>query len=210
VAWVLAAASVLWGLAISTRALGRRPTRPWLYDLHRFLGGLAVIFTAIHVVAVLLDSYTEFGPAQVLIPFVATWHPLAVAWGIVALYLLVAVEATSLLRNRITARRWRQVHLASFGLFATATIHALSSGTDRAVPLFYAPVAAITSLVVWLTIVRVLRSRAPAVALGPTTGTRGVTVPPMPHLSEPAGVGRWTTTAASPRSTLPPPPPVRL
>ena len=45
VAWGLAAASVVWGLALSTRLLGRRPRPGWLLDLHRFLGGLALSFT---------------------------------------------------------------------------------------------------------------------------------------------------------------------
>ena len=46
VAWALAAASVVWGLALSTRALGRTPRPAWLFDLHRFLGGIALAFTA--------------------------------------------------------------------------------------------------------------------------------------------------------------------
>ena len=49
VAWSLAAASVLWGLALSTRVLRGSPRPAWLFDLHRFLGGTALIFTAVHV-----------------------------------------------------------------------------------------------------------------------------------------------------------------
>lgn len=45
VAWALAASSVVWGLALSSRVLGRRPRPAWLFDLHRFLGGLALVFT---------------------------------------------------------------------------------------------------------------------------------------------------------------------
>jgi DMSO/TMAO reductase YedYZ heme-binding membrane subunit len=44
---------------------------------------------------------SEQSLAAVLVPFVATWHPTAVAWGIVAFYLLLAVEGTSLLKPRI-------------------------------------------------------------------------------------------------------------
>jgi hypothetical protein len=42
VAWALAPASVVWELALSTHALGRRPRPAGLFDLHRFLGGLAL------------------------------------------------------------------------------------------------------------------------------------------------------------------------
>ena len=100
VAWAVAAASVIWGLALSTRALVKRPRPAWLFDLHRFLGGLALVFTAVHVVAILADSYVPFGLVEVLVPFVGTWHPVAVAWGIVGLYVLLAVELTSLARTQ--------------------------------------------------------------------------------------------------------------
>src|SRR5439155_22653243 len=95
VAWSLAGASVLWGLAISTRALKGRPRPAWLFDLHRFLGGIAVAFTAIHVGAILLDTYVHFSLVNVVVPFTGTWHSAAVAWGIVAIYVLVAVDLTS-------------------------------------------------------------------------------------------------------------------
>ena len=47
VAWGLAASSVVWGLALSTHVLGRKPRPTWLFDLHRFLGGLALAATLI-------------------------------------------------------------------------------------------------------------------------------------------------------------------
>jgi predicted ferric reductase len=131
VAWVLLALSVLWGLALSTKAFGKRPRPNWLLDLHRFLGGLAVIFTGVHVVAIVLDSFVAFSPLNVVVPFTGTWHPAAVAWGIVAMYGLVAVEITSLLRKRISKQAWRMTHYLSFPLFAIATIHVLTAGTDR-------------------------------------------------------------------------------
>ena len=68
VAWALAAGSVVWGLALSTRALGRKPRPAWLFDLHRFLGGIAVVFTGIHVAAILLDTYVHFGLLNVVVP----------------------------------------------------------------------------------------------------------------------------------------------
>jgi hypothetical protein len=130
IAWGLLAASVMWGLTISTRLFRGRPRPAWLLDLHRFLGGLGSIFVGVHVGALLLDTFVHFGLASVLVPFVATWHPVAVAWGVVALYLLVAVELTSLARRRLSKRLWRETHYASFPLFAVATVHGLTAGTD--------------------------------------------------------------------------------
>jgi predicted ferric reductase len=134
VAWALLAAATLWGLTLSTKsprkAIGSIPRPNWLLDMHRWLGGTALAFTGVHVGALLLDQYTHFGLSAILIPFASTWHPVAVAWGVVGLYLLLAVELTSLARSRLSKRAWRRVHTASFVLFVTATIHGLSAGTD--------------------------------------------------------------------------------
>jgi hypothetical protein len=155
VAWVLLTASVLWGLALSTKLFGKRPRPNWVLDLHRFLGGAAVVFTAIHIASIVLDSYVDFGFVAIFVPFTSRWHPIAVAWGIVALYLLLAVEVTSLLRKRLSKQLWRATHFASFPLFALATTHALSAGTDRAAFLLRYGVALTTVSVVLLTAVRV-------------------------------------------------------
>src|SRR4051794_15679086 len=99
VAWALLNAGVIWGLALSTKVLGPKPRPSWMLDLHRFLGGAAVAFVGVHVGGILLDTYTHFGLVDVLVPLTAQWKPTAVAWGIVAMYLLLAVEITSLLRR---------------------------------------------------------------------------------------------------------------
>ena len=158
VAWAVAAASVIWGLALSTHALGRKPRPAWLFDLHRFLGGLVLIFTGVHVLAVLFNAYVHFSLVNILVPFTGTWHPAAVAWGIVGVYLLLAVELTSLARARVPKRLWRRVHFASFVLFATTTLHALTAGTDRRSAAFLLAAFAACGIVAVLTAVRVFRS----------------------------------------------------
>src|SRR4051794_16227482 len=81
VGWALLTASVLWGLAISTKATvgGRRPRPSWMLDKHRTLGALASIFVVVHVVALIADSYVPFDLVSVLVPFASGWRPLAVA-----------------------------------------------------------------------------------------------------------------------------------
>lgn len=131
VAWGLAALAVLWGVALSTRALGRKPKAPWLLDLHRFLGALTVVFVAVHVVGLWADSYIQFTAAELFVPFASSWETVAVAWGVIAFYLLVAVEITSLLMGRIPKSWWKGVHFSSYALYALATVHLLQAGTDR-------------------------------------------------------------------------------
>jgi predicted ferric reductase len=156
VAWALAAGSVVWGLALSTRVLGGRPRPAWLYDLHRFLGGLALGFVAVHVLAVLADGYVHFSLVDVLVPLTGDWHPLAVAWGIVGLYLLAAVELTSLARASLPRGLWRRVHYASFALYAATTVHGLAAGTDAGSPAFLVANALVAALVAGLAAARFL------------------------------------------------------
>src|SRR6476659_8676327 len=157
ISWALLAASVLWGLAISTKATAGRVRPNWMLDLHRFLGGLAVVFVGMHVVSIVLDSFVHFGLTDVLVPLASSWHPVAVAWGIVGLYLLLAVELTSLFRRRLPRRLWRGVHALSFPLFALATVHGLTAGTDRGNLLWQVTVWSTTAAVVFLTAVRLLQ-----------------------------------------------------
>lgn len=154
VAWALLALAVLWGLALSTRALGRRPAAPWLLDVHRFLGGLAVIFTLFHLVSLMLDPWASFSLGELLIPFRSSWKPGPVAWGIVAFYLLLAVEISSLLKKRMSTRVWHGIHLLSYVLYAVATIHLLTAGTDRINPILRWSVLATVGAVIFFTIYR--------------------------------------------------------
>ncbi|MCU1463778.1 MAG: putative rane protein [Acidimicrobiales bacterium] len=155
VAWGLLSASVVWGLALSTRALGRKPRPAWLLDLHRYLGGLATIFTGVHIAAIVADSYVHFDVASVLVPGASSWRPGAVAWGVVGLYLLLAVELTSLARSRLPRKVWRMTHVASFPLFVVATVHLLTAGADAGALATDAVVTAVVATVAGLTTFRV-------------------------------------------------------
>jgi hypothetical protein len=131
VAWALVTAGILWGLALSTRLVRRRGVPAWLLDLHRFLGTLSLVFVAVHLLALWADSYTDFAWSELFVPMASAWRPGAVAWGIVAVYLLVAIEVTSWLMRRLPRRLWHAVHLSSFGLFVVATVHGFQAGADR-------------------------------------------------------------------------------
>lgn len=171
VAWGLSALSVLWGLALSTRALGKRPKANWLLDLHRFLGGLAVVFVAVHLAGLALDPWVEIGVTQILVPFSSNWNPLAVAWGVVALYLLLAVELTSLMRKHMPKRWWKGIHMSSYGLYVVATIHLLTAGTDRHSAALLWSVAGASAAIVFFTVYRIL-GPGKAASVRPATPVR--------------------------------------
>jgi predicted ferric reductase len=162
-AWWLAGASLLLGLLLAGR-LRRRPSAAWQLDLHRYLGALATACLGLHVAALTLDPTVAFPLDALTVPMASTWRPGAVAWGVVAAYLLVAVEITSLLRARIPRRVWHTVHLTSFVVWTAGSVHAWTAGSDQRIVRVAALAgsAAIANLTVWRVVGRrVPRARAP-------------------------------------------------
>jgi predicted ferric reductase len=130
VAWVLLMASLVWGVLLATRVLKPHDRPAWLLDLHRWLGGLAMAMVGLHIGSLIGDSFVHFGLADVLVPFASGWKPAPVALGVLSLYLLAAVEVTSLAMRKLSRRVWRGVHLTSYGLVWLVSLHAGLAGTD--------------------------------------------------------------------------------
>lgn len=159
IAWVLVTLSVLWGLALSTKVLGKRGAPAWLLDIHRWFAALSLVFTAIHMLALVADSYVYFSWSELFVPMASSYQPGGVAWGIVAFYLLVAIEITSLLMRRIPRKLWRNIHFTSFGLFGFATLHGQQAGTDATNDIYRWVGLVSVQLVLFLTIVRIVAQR---------------------------------------------------
>jgi DMSO/TMAO reductase YedYZ heme-binding membrane subunit len=136
VAWVMSTAAVVWGVLLSTRAFPRHRRPAWLLDLHRWLGALTVAFVAIHLGALVADSYTHFALVDLAVPLASSWRPGAVALGVVATWLLLAVELTSLAMRRLPRQVWRRIHMCSYVVFWLTSLHAAFAGTDRTQPLY--------------------------------------------------------------------------
>ena len=130
VAWGLVTASMLYGVRLALRAVSSRKDLPALLSMHRFLGALAVLFTAAHVLAIVADPFVRFSAGDVLVPLASRWRPGPVAWGVVGLWLLAIVEGSSLIRRHMSRARWRRLHMLSYPLFQMTTVHMLSAGTD--------------------------------------------------------------------------------
>ncbi len=160
IAWILLSLSVIAGMTMSTRDSRLLPTG-WPIDLHRFLSMLSLTFLTIHMLALIPDNFVEFGLRELFVPMASTWQPGSVAWGIVAFWLVVAVEATSLLRSRIPNRVWRAIHMLSFVVWATSTVHLFMAGTDVGHPAFRVTqfVVIATVLALFVRRVRVARAR---------------------------------------------------
>ncbi len=86
VSWALATLAVIGGLQLSTRLL-RKPAPAWTLDIHRFVGGLSVVFLGVHLLGLTLDRFIGLGPVDFLVPFASNYKPAAVALGVVTMYL---------------------------------------------------------------------------------------------------------------------------
>ena len=204
VAWALLSASLVAGLLLSGKALGKRARPNWLLDLHRGLSGTAIAFVGVHVAGAIGDNYIHFGAKEVLVPMASGWRPLAIAWGIVSGYLLIAVEATSQLRKHIPKHIWKRIHFLSFPLFLSATLHAVTAGTEMGTNIGIAVASLVTVGIAALTVHRVHAMRNPPPPRQ---------IPPRPSVGEhmnPALHALPATTMLPPVELAPQPEPVSV
>jgi hypothetical protein len=169
VAWGFATAAVAWGLALSGRLVRRRRLPAWILDLHRYLGTLTVAFIAVHVLALVADGYVHFGAQEIFVPMGSPWRPGAVTWGVFAMYGILVIQVTSWGMRRLPRRVWHGIHFTSYAVFVAATVHGALSGADRANPLVQAFAVAGVTVVVVLTVLRVLAAKGDAPSARPTT-----------------------------------------
>jgi predicted ferric reductase len=131
-----AALSVATGVgAMTARRTGNLERRVLLQYLHRAAALSGVLLLAIHIGSLLLDSYAHVGVLGATIPFASGYRPAAVALGVTAMYLMVAVAVTGMLRSRFArseraVRLWRAIHVCSYGAWALSAWHFLVVGTD--------------------------------------------------------------------------------
>jgi len=158
---VASGGAVIWGLLLSTRVIRRRSLPRWLLDLHRFLGAITIAFLALHLGALVADNFTHFTLADLAIPWHSAWKSTAVAWGAIAAYMYVVVQATSLVRAHIPRRIWRGTHYASFPAFALSLLHAATAGTDRSNRAYIIIAFLLAAIVFFLTLIRVIAAGNP-------------------------------------------------
>ncbi|MGH1503539.1 MAG: hypothetical protein ACRBI6_08280 [Acidimicrobiales bacterium] len=154
VSWWMALASIVLGLLLSSKMMGRRPGFPWLLDLHRFTSGLAVGFALLHMGTLWVHDFIEFDLVDLLIPGASSWDTTAVAFGVVAFWAMAVVQASSLLKNHIPKKVWHGTHLLSYLVAITVTVHAATAGTDWSNLAFQLMAVVMCSLIVGLTAVR--------------------------------------------------------
>src|ERR1700736_3784503 len=101
-------------VALGFLARGRIEGRAWprllTPALHRDLALTSLVFLGLHIVTAVVDPYTPLGITAATVPFGSYYRTFWLGLGTIAVELMLAIVATSLLRHVIGARAWRAVH----------------------------------------------------------------------------------------------------
>lgn len=162
VCWLFAMLSVLSGSLLSSRLLGRRPTVPWLTDIHRGFSWLSVTFLAIHMLTLLADPFVKFGMPDLLVPGLASVPGLSdwsLTIGVIAAWLMAIVQLSSLAKNRIGQRVWHTIHLLAFGVVILGAVHAVETGSEIDNPIVLALGTSAVAVVLLAVLGRLVRLR---------------------------------------------------
>lgn len=130
VSLLLLTVSVLLGVLGPLRVSTPRWPRFTLTLLHRNVSLLTATFLVVHVASSIVDTYAGIGWLDAIVPFGSVYKPFWLGLGAIALDLMVALVATSLLRRRLGQRAWRAVHWTAYLVWPLAVVHALGTGTD--------------------------------------------------------------------------------
>ena len=93
-AYVLLTSSVVAGLTVKAKPLGRRIKAAVATDVHRFLALLGLGAVAVHGLALTLDRTVRMPLAGLLVPGLSPYRPLAVGIGVLAAELMVLIYAS--------------------------------------------------------------------------------------------------------------------
>lgn len=115
------------------------PIKMWA--IHKAMAIALLVAIVVHVGFLLIDKFVPFSLVQVLVPFTSHYNngtsiyglafgSLAVAFGILAAYLVMIVIASSLGWIDTKTKRWRVLHYLNYAIVLLVFLHALYVGSD--------------------------------------------------------------------------------
>lgn len=125
--------NLLLGLLISLRY---SPVRYWphrhinLFALHQWTAYATVVLLLSHPAVLLFLDKPHFRLFDILLPIQSPLQPLINVTGAAAMYLLLLVFITSLLRSRIGRPIWRKLHYLVFPAAILLFIHSILTDPD--------------------------------------------------------------------------------
>ena len=117
---LLLTVSVLLGILTAGRFASGNWPRFLTQGLHRNISLLVLAFLALHVGTTVIDTYTSIPLTAAFVPFASAYKTVWLSLGAIALDLLLALVATSLVRKRLGHRSWRRVHWLAYACWPVA------------------------------------------------------------------------------------------
>lgn len=120
--------NLLLGMMMSLRY---SPMRHWphrhinVFALHRWTAYIAIFLTLTHPLVLLFLKTPHFGVVDILFPIHSYLQPLINLAGAGALYLIVLVFVSSLLRTRLGRPIWRSLHYLVFPAAVLLFLHSI-------------------------------------------------------------------------------------
>lgn len=149
-AYILLAASTIWGLALSSRVVSNWSPGSLSMLMHSTVSWLAVIFSLVHGILLLFDTYFSYRIIDLVVPFSGPYRPTAVGLGTIAFWIIMVVTLSFSVKKWIGHRRWKWLHLTSYVGFGLVTGHALLAGTDAEKVGFQGLMALVSIMVILL------------------------------------------------------------
>ncbi len=156
VAGILLVASLVWGVLLTTRALKPVDRPAWLLAMHRWLSALACVLIVVHMLALVADDFVHFSWAELFVPGASPWKTTPVALGVVAFWLVVVVQGTSLVMKRLPRDLWKFVHYFAYLAVWLTSLHGALAGTDAQNFVYRWIALALTFVAVGAAIIRVV------------------------------------------------------
>jgi DMSO/TMAO reductase YedYZ heme-binding membrane subunit len=183
-AYLVLAASVIYGLLLSTKILDAIAHRPVSFALHKDLAIVGLIMATLHGAILIFDQSFNFTPSSLLVPFTSPYAPITVGIGQLTFYACAVVTGSFYVRRRIGQKVWRQIHYITFIAFVGASFHGIMSGSDSgswwAFWIYLAPITAAVFLVTYRIVVGVANlSSEPKSELAGTPGALPVRRGPL-------------------------------
>jgi predicted ferric reductase len=125
--------NLLLGTLISMRY---SPVRQWphrkldIFAFHRWTAWCTIVLTVSHPIVLIFLDKPHFRLFDILLPIQSPLQPFINLAGAAALYLLLLVFVTSLLRTRIGRPIWRSLHYLVFPAAVLLFIHSILTDPD--------------------------------------------------------------------------------
>lgn len=144
VAYLLLAITTSTGALLGSRYapgwLGRAQQAGW----HGVASGFALALGLAHGLLLTVDWQYPQRLAGLLIPGQSTVLPLPVALGTLGIYALALVIFSTRLRQHLSRRVWKALHLAAYPAFILLTAHGMLAGSDHLGALYALAAALVT------------------------------------------------------------------